>query len=240
MNGFVFLRPDVILFPNLEENALLVFKIKSSPFGMDLVLVRELFLPEASVHRAVVHISCVCAPNAFGQPLNDSSGPFRDNPDDAIIRFTIEIGKARFNFPGVQGEPFTFVIHRRALLALLSPSVLAVPFGDPHLLRENVMTSPWSEWGPKCTRWFTGLVPAQWAPFGQRLMPCQSPLFDPSSLRLFDFNTYTIRKLHDRIGDTDYRTPNGKTQRVVTAKSVLRGGWNSSFLDDVESEAAVL
>lgn len=229
MEGFVFLRQDIILFPNLEENSLLIFKIKSSPIGIDLALVRRLLLPEASVHKEVVYISCACSPNAFGQPSTNSTGPFRDIPDETIIRFTIKIGHTPSHLPNLHGgDIFVFVTHRRALLALLSPSILAIPFGDPRLQSGDVITSDWHEWGPKRTRWFDAvhLEDAQCAPFGQRVML--------SFQGLCDFNTYTIRKLHAQSGDIDHHLPNGRRQRVIRRKTVIPARF--IFLNDVESE----
>lgn len=230
MEGFVFLRQDIILFPNLEENSLLIFKIKSSPIGIDLALVRRLLLPEASVHKEVVYISCACSPNAFDQPSTNSISPFRDIPDEAIIRFTIKVGHAPSHLPNLHGgDIFTFVTHRRALLSLLSPYILAIPFGDPPLQSGDVITSDWHEWGPRRTRWFDAvdLEDAQWAPFGQRVMP-------PWHLGLCDFNPYTTRKLHAQSGDVDYHVPNGRRQRVITRKTVIPARF--IFLNDVESE----
>src|SRR6266478_3842089 len=162
---FSFLSQDTLVIPNLIQNTLEVVKIV---IGNDdipcLVPLCVLNLPPLTRRASIVRLGCRAEPNPTGPgPLAipaPPKRPFRDKAEDAIILFSVliedvQIHLGHFHFP--ETRPFTFIVHRRALLDHIPAAHRAcAPFcSTPEPAPETVLV-PWEAWGAAATRWFEG------------------------------------------------------------------------------------
>ncbi|KAI0294024.1 hypothetical protein B0F90DRAFT_1821617 [Multifurca ochricompacta] len=162
---------------------------------------------------------------------------------DAIVLFNLLIEDARLHpgqlhFP--ETRPFTFIVHRRALIAHVPPAQRAcAPFRSIKPAPPPVKV-PWSGWGVVATRWFEG-DPAsmRWitTTAGQRAVTMDEG--GPTPIRVRDFNPYTVRAVRQcrdvegEPGDWEELLPNGNWQILRVEESVLPAG--AMFKEDVRS-----
>jgi hypothetical protein len=250
---FSFLSQDTLVIPNLIQNTLEIVKIviKSDdiPFLVPLCVLN---LPPLTRRASIIRLGCRAEPNPTGSgPLAipaPSNRPFRDKAEDAIILFNvliedIQIHPGQFHFPQIR--PFSFIVHRRALLDHI-PAVhlTCAPFcSTPELTPETVQV-PWKTWGTSATRWFEG-DPAsmRWitTTAGQRAVTMEDGVSTPIIVR--DFNPYAVRSACARAAaagghlqrrcDWSEELPNGNLRTLKVDDSVLAAG--SVFKDDVRS-----
>ncbi|KAI0285737.1 hypothetical protein BC826DRAFT_1109157 [Russula brevipes] len=228
---FSFLSEDTLVIPNLIQNTLEIVKIAiESDDTPRLVPLCILNLPPLTRRASIVRLGCRSEPNPTGSrgPLAipaPSSRPFRDNAEDAIILFNVLIEDVRlhagqFHFPDTR--PFTFIVHRRALLGHIPAAYRGcAPFcsiPEPAPAPAHV---PWAEWGVTATRWFEG-DPAsmRWitTTAGQRAVTMED-VGAPTPIIVRDFNPYML--------------PNGNRMAVKVEESVLSA--SSVFKEDVRS-----
>jgi hypothetical protein len=125
--------------------------------------------------------------------------PFHCSAERAIVHFIIAL------YP--RWRKFELVVHRKALLALLSSR--ASVSGPPDLIRStsgsltsipvDVEDVPWSNWGPPICRWFdtSGTTTRYWITCSTGERYVSIPSFSPvigSVIRVYDFNLYRIRR----------------------------------------------
>ncbi len=216
-----------------------------------LVPLCALNLPPLTRRASIVRLGCRAEPNPTGPgPLAipaPSNRPFRDKAEDAIILFSvliedIQIHPGQFHFPDTR--PFSFIVHRRALLDHIPTALRAcAPFSSiPDPAPETVQV-PWEAWGASATRWFEG-DPAsmRWitTTAGQRAVTMEDGDLTPIIVR--DFNPYAVRSARARaaaVGHLQQRCdwsedlPNGNVVTLKVDDSVLAAG--SVFKDDVRS-----
>ena len=176
--------------------------------------------------------------------LPPSSRPFRDKPEDAIILFSVLIEDVHphagpFHFP--ETRPFTFIVHRRALLAHIPDAHRAYPPFCPDSVPRPVHL-PWTTWGVAATRWFQGDFASMGlitTTAGQPSVTMEEGAPTPISVR--DFNPYAVRAAQARAiasGQSQRRNwseqlPNGNRMALKVEDSVLAA--DSVFKDDVRS-----
>jgi len=239
------------VIPNLIQNTLEVAKIVIDPDDTPhLVPLSVLHLPPLTRRASIVRLGCRAEPNPTGSsPLAippASSRPFRDKPEDAIILFNVliedvHLHAGQFHFP--ETRPFTFIVHRRALLAHIPDAHRGhLPFRpapDPAPPPAHV---PWATWGVAATRWFEG-DPAsmRWitTTAGQRSVTMEEGA--PTPILVRDFNLYAVRAARARAiasGQSqrcnwNKKLPNGNQMTLKVEDSVLIAG--SVFKEDVRS-----
>ena len=249
---FSFLSQDTLVIPNLIHNTLEIVKIvvknDDIPFFVPLCV---LSLPPLTRRASIIRLGCRAEPNPTGPgPLAvpaPSNRPFRDKAEDAIILFSvliedIQIHPGRFQFP--QTRPFSFIVHRRALLDHIPAAHRAcAPFCSAPDPRSETVQVPWEAWGPSATRWFEG-DPAsmRWitTTAGQRAVTMEDRPSTPIIVR--DFNPYAVCSARARAAASAYLQqrcdwsedlPNGNVMTLKVDDSVLAAG--SVFKDDVRS-----
>ena len=216
-----------------------------------LQTVRILQLPSLQ-NAHVLRFDCRAEPN----PMSSSTPPFqpqseprtrcavREDPENAIAIFYLVFQQG----PGAPhfGEMhhFSFVVHRRSLIALLPLEAREAPrfhAAWPQADGITVLPLEWEKWGPRVTRWFAcDEEPMRWITMtnGQRYVTTTDEQRGPLTLR--DFNPYHVRRHQMRAADGDRDAeekmvlPNGNIVRLVTQKTVLQRG--DLFEADVESE----
>lgn len=241
------------MIPNLIQNTLELAKIVIDPDDIPhLVPLSVLHLPPLTRRASIIRLGCRAEPNPTGSgPLAmppPSSRPFRDKPEDAIILFNVliedvHLHAGQFHFP--ETRPFTFIVHRRALLAHIPDAHREyLPFRptltpDPASSPAHV---PWTTWGVAATRWFEG-DPAsmRWitTTAGQRSVTMEEGA--PTPILVRDFNPYAVRAARARaIASGQSRRcnwgeelPNGNKMTLKVEDSVLAAG--SVFKEDVRS-----
>ncbi|KAF8492162.1 hypothetical protein F5888DRAFT_1731366 [Russula emetica] len=242
---FSFLSQDTLVIPNLIQNTLEIVKIVIKSEIPCLVPLCVLNLPPLTRRASIVRLGCRAEPNPTGPgPLAipaPSNRPFRDKAEDAIILFSvliedIQIHPGQFHFP--QTRPFTFIVHRRALLDHIPAAhrTCALFCSTPEPAPETVQV-PWEAWGPSATRWFEG-DPAsmRWitTTAGQRAVTMEDSASTPIIVR--DFNPYAVRSARARAAaggqlqqqcDWNEVLPNGNT--VLVAGSVFKDDVRSSL-----------
>jgi hypothetical protein len=249
---FSFLSQDTLVIPNLIHNTLEIVKIviKSDDIPC-LVPLCVLSLPPLTRRASIIRLGCRAEPNPTGPgPLANpapSDRPFRDKAEDAIILFSVliedvQIHPGQFHFP--QTRPFSFIVHRRALLDHIPVAHRAcAPFcSTPEPAPETVQV-PWEAWGSSATRWFEG-DPAsmRWitTTAGQRAVTMEDRASTPIIVR--DFNPYAVCSARARAAASAYLQqrcdwsedlPNGNVMTLKVDDSVLAAG--SVFKDDVRS-----
>jgi hypothetical protein len=246
---FSFLSQDTLVFPNSIRNTLEVIKIViESHDTLRLMFLCVLYLPPLSQRNSIFHLSCHTEPNPVGSgPLAipaQYNRPFRDKAEAAIIQFHMLIGVTRTH---VGDSPvtrqFTFIMHRRALLAHISAAHRAcAPFCSMPESTHPVVQVPWSAWGPGSTRWFewgNQSVPWMTTTAGQRTVTLEDRM--PGSILLRDFNPYAVRAARSLAGASGQsqqgnwakQLPNGNQMTLIVEDSVLTAG--SIFEEDVRS-----
>jgi hypothetical protein len=237
------------VIPNLIQNTLEISKIVIDNDDKPcLVPLCVLSLPTLTRRASIVRLGCRAEPNPTGSsPLAvpaPSNRPFRDKAEDAIILFNVLIEDVhlhvgQFHFP--ETRPFTFIVHRRALIAQIPSAYRAYPpfCSIPEPLAAQV---PWAAWGPDVTRWFEG-DPAsmRWitTTAGQRAVTMEDGAPTPIIVR--DFNPYAVRSARARAAASDQSQrcnwsellPNGNRMMLKVEDTVLLAG--SVFKEDVRS-----
>ncbi|KAN0118369.1 hypothetical protein V8E52_005345 [Russula decolorans] len=249
---FSFLSHDTLVIPNLIQNTLEIVKIVIESDDIPcLSPLCALNLPSLTRRASIIRLGCRAEPNPTGPgPLAipaPSNRPFRDKAEDAIILFSvliedIQIHPGQFHFP--QTRPFSFIVHRRALLDHIPAAHRAcAPFcSTPEPAPETVQV-PWEAWGVSATRWFEGdPASTRWitTTAGQRAVTMEDGASTPIIVR--DFNPYAVRSARARAaagGHLQQRCawsedlPNGNMMTLKVDDSVLAAG--SVFKDDVRS-----
>ncbi|KAI0285739.1 hypothetical protein BC826DRAFT_111070 [Russula brevipes] len=243
---FQFLSEDTLVIPNLIQNTLEIVKIAiESDDTPRLVPLCILNLPPLTRRASIVRLGCRSEPNPTGSrgPLAipaPSSRPFRDKAEDAIILFNVVIEDGQFHFPDTR--PFTFIVHRRALLGHIPAAYReCAPFCSiPEPAPAHV---PWAEWGVTATRWFEG-DPAsmRWitTTAGQRAVTMED-VGAPTPIIVRDFNPYMVRSARGGVSangrprgyNWSAQLPNGNRMAVKVEESVLSA--SSVFKEDVRS-----
>lgn len=153
MNNFaysdpVFISPETLFVPNDTQAHLEVWKI---PKEVDHVPYQTLHLclPSLSEEEFIFGATCRSAPNPYIHDMPYAPPrPFHTSADNAIIAISL-----RFTPSGLISALF---IHRGSLLDIITkfshantPSTQAPASGTPR----DVVSIPWSEWGPPISRW---------------------------------------------------------------------------------------
>jgi hypothetical protein len=128
-------------------------------------------------------------------------------------------------------RPFTFIVHRRTLVARIPRAQLAcAPFRSVHGTAPTVVS--WSEWGVPVTRWFeSDPASIRWitTTAGQRAVTMEENTPTPIIVR--DFNPYAVRAALAR--EKSRILPNGNKQTLKAEEGVIPAG--SMFREDVRS-----
>ncbi len=194
---FNFLSQDTLVMANLIQNTLEITKIVNDSDMPRLMPLCVLHLPPLTYRASIVRLSCRAEPNPTGpDPLAvpaPSNRPFRDKAEDAIILFHILIEAVLQEPHFLQEHPFTFIVHRSALLAHTPAAHRTCPpfFSSPELAPSQV---PWAAWGITETRWFNGnSASMDWITTmaGQRSVTMDDGTSMPIIVR--DFNPYAVR-----------------------------------------------
>ncbi|KAH9038808.1 hypothetical protein EDB85DRAFT_392455 [Lactarius pseudohatsudake] len=249
---FSFLTEDTLVIPNLLQNTLEIVRIVVDGSDDDvprLVPLCTLGLPPLVERASIVRLACRAEPNPTGSDPPrippPSSRPFRDKAADAIVLFNLLIEDANphpghFQFP--ETRPFAFVVHRRALLALIPPAQRAcAPFRSAPATAPTQV--PWSAWGVPATRWFeSDPASMRWitTTSGQRAVTMEER--SPTPIIVRDFNSYAVRAALAREatqwGSQEYdgdaqQLPNGNRRVLEVAEAVILAG--TVFREDVRS-----
>jgi hypothetical protein len=224
-----------------------VIKSDDIPFLVPLCVLN---LPPLTHSASIIRFNCRAEPNPTGSgPLAipaPSSRPFHDKAEDAIILFTILIEDIQMHLGQFRSRmrPFSFIVHRRALLDHVpSADRACAPFcSTPEPAPETVQVS-WEAWGASATRWFEG-DPASMryitTTAGQRAVTMKDAASTPIIVR--DFNPYAVCSARARAAagghlqqgcDWSEDLPNGNMMGLKVDDSVLAAG--SVFKHDVRS-----
>jgi hypothetical protein len=243
---FSYLAQDTLVIPNLIHHTFEVIKIvvdsDQTPY---FVLLCVLHLPPLTGSASLYHSFCHAAPNPTGSgPLvvpSPSDRPFRNKAEDAIVIFNMSYS----DFPqaGARGGWFSFIVHRRALLAHV-PAVhrACAPFCLPPGPAPTVVHVPWSAWGPPATRLFVGSSLALYwiaTTAGQRAVALENRTPTPIIVR--DFNPHSVRVARalavesgwSREGNWSKQLPNGNRMTLRVEDSVIAGSY--IFEEDVRT-----
>ncbi|TDL27091.1 hypothetical protein BD410DRAFT_783271 [Rickenella mellea] len=238
-SGFVFLSPECVVIPNMTTNTLDIYHIDSAG---DFEWIRRLALPYLVTNATILHVACRADPNPWGR---DSKGyqnrhghgraqpPFGSDPENAVVLFKLHTRR----FIEAMATPFTFIVHRSALLRFACMRNLAYP-DEPDLEDEGVIVE-WEDWGPANTRW-GGLEEerSRWitCTAGQRQV-----LLKGNKIVVRDYNPFEVRRVlatHGTAGspggveydeiqavEGSLTIRNGqRTVTVVTGPSICEGG----------------
>jgi hypothetical protein len=249
---FSFLTEDTLVIPNLLQNNLEIVRIVVDENDDDvpcLVPLCTLNLPPLADNASIIRLGCRAEPNPTGSgpgPLvpAPSSRPFRDTAADAIVLFNLLIEDMNPHAAHFFHEtrPFTFIVHRRALVAHIPSAQLAcAPFRSVYYGAAPTIV-PWDAWGVPVTRWFeSDPASIRWitTTAGQRAVTMEDRTPTPIIVR--DFNPYAVREVaqgRSQEGDRDAREmsrvlPNGNRQTVKMEEDVIPAG--SMFKEDVRS-----
>jgi hypothetical protein len=248
---FSFLSQDTLVIPNLIQNTLEVAKIViDSDDTPRLVPLCVLHLPSLTRRASIVRLGCRAEPNPIGSNSlavpAPPTRPFRDKAEDAIVLFNVliedvHLHAGQFHFP--ETRPFTFIVHRSALLERIPAAHRAcAPFCAAPWPAPTAVQVPWAEWGVGATRWFEG-DPAsmRWitTTAGQRAVTMEDSAPTPIIVR--DFNPYAVRSARMRAGASglvpqcnwDEQLPNRNRLTLKVEDTVLLAG--SVFKEDVRS-----
>ena len=244
---FSFLTEDTLVIPNLLQNNLEIMRIVVDESDDDvphLVPLCTLGLPPLASNASIIHLRCRAEPNPTGSgPLivpAHSSRPFRDTAADAIVLFNLLTEDLTDQF--FYRTPFTFIVHRRALIAHIPPAQRScAPFRA--VAGAELTTVPWSAWGIPVTRWLRSDPSSGWitTTAGQRAVMMEDGTSTPIIVR--DFNPYAVRAAlaqgrmqqecdHD-VREKSRVLPNGNKQTVKVEEVVIPAG--SIFREDVRS-----
>ena len=249
---FSFLSQDILVIPNLILNTLEVVKIAIDENDdiPRLIPLCQLGLPPLTQGASMVRLCCRGEPNPTGSgPLAipaPSHRPFRDKATNAIILFNVVIECAHvptrdFDFP--ETRPFTFIVHRCALLAHIPAALRAcAPFRTTSESVPAPVEVPWSAWGVAATRWFeSDPASMRWitTTAGQRAVAMEDAALTPIIVR--DFNPYTVRTARacaaargqSQQCNWSEPLPNGNRTILTVEETVLPAG--SVFKEDMRS-----
>ena len=250
--SFTFLTEDTLVIPNLLQNTLEIIRIVVDKGDDDvprLVPLCTLGLPQLALHASIIRLGCRAEPNPTGSgPLltpAPSSRPFRDKPADAIVLFNLLIEDTNPHAAHFFHEtrPFTFIVHRHALVAHIPHAQrTCAPFRSAPGAVSTLV--PWPEWGVSVTRWFeSDPASIRWitTTAGQRAVTMEERTPTPIIVR--DFNPYAVRDAlargaaQGRSNECDRgiqkQLPNGNRQVVKVAEDVIPAG--TMFREDVRS-----
>ena len=242
---FTFLSQDILIMPNLIQNAVELAKIVTdSDDTPHLVSLCVLHLPLLTQGASPYNLRCRAEPNpSTSDPVAipaPSNRPFRDKAEDAIIIFNLWVSYAY----GSGTERLKLIVHRHALFAHI-PAVYracapfcSIPVPEP----PTPVQVPWSEWGPATTRWFVfGFQLMHWktTTAGQRAVELEDNM--PASIIVRDFNPYAVRAARALVAESGQsqernwttRLPNGNWMILHVEDSVLTAGY--VFEEDVRS-----
>ena len=243
---FTFLTEDMLIIPNLLQCTLEIVSIVVDDGRDDdvprLLTLCTLGLPPLAKQASIVRLGCRAEPNPTGSgPFltpPPPSRPFRDKATDAIVLFNLLIEDSepimRHVFPEM--HPFTFIVHRRALIAQIPRAAAAADDASTLVL-------PWSAWGVPVTRWFdSDAASIRWitTTAGQRVVTMEDR--KPTPIIVRDFNPHAVSAAlareaaargRSRGCDHGTRLPNGNRQVVKVAEDVIRAG--AVFMEDVRS-----
>ena len=234
------------------QNRLEVVKIViKSDDVLCLVPLCMLNLPPLTRRASIVDLSCRAEPNPTGPGPHaipaPSNRPFRDKSEDAIVLFTVLIDDIQIHpeqSHSPKTRPFTFIVHRRALLDHIPDADRAcAPFNSTLESAPETVQVPWEAWGVSATRWFEN-DPAslRWitTTAGQRAVTMKDVAPTPIIVR--DFNPYAVRSAHARAAasghlqqgyDWSEDLPNGNQMTLKVDDSVIAAG--TVFKEDVRS-----
>jgi len=243
-SSFAFLLQDILVFPDTTQNVLRIAKIVIDDDDTPrLVPLCVLHLPPLNRPASIFHLGCRTEPNPTGSCPSASPAPsdrpFRDKAEDAIIMFIVYIDLH------VRGMvPFTFVVHRCALLGHIPAAHrVCVPFFSTPEPTPLLVHVPWSSWGPTATRWFLGNDKSMaWIKrtAGQRTVSLEDSTSTPIIVR--DFNPYAVRATRAQVdasgmlqeeGNWSMQLPNGNGKTLKVEDSVFTAG--PIFKEDVRS-----
>jgi hypothetical protein len=239
---FSFLTEDTLVIPNLLQNNLEIVRIVVDESDDDvpcLIPLCTLNLPPLAEHASIIRLVCRAEPNPTDSgpsPLlvpAPPNRPFRDSAADAVVLFNLLIEgmnpHAAHSFR--ETHPFTFIVHRRALVAHIPRAQLAcAPFRSVHGAAPT--TVPWDAWGVPVTRWFESHPASiRWitTTTGQRAVTIEDRTPTPIIVR--DFNPHAVRAALAR--EKSQVLPNGNRQVVKIEEDVIPAG--SMFREDVRS-----
>jgi hypothetical protein len=239
---FSFLTEDTLVIPNLLQNNLEIVRIVVDENDDDvprLVPLCTLNLPPLANNASIIRLGCRAEPNPTGSgpgPLRvpaPSSRPFRDTAADAIVLFNMIIEDVNPHAAHFFHEtrPFTFIVHRRTLVAHIPRAQLACP-PFRSVPGEAPTVVSWSEWGVPVTRWFeSDPASIRWitTTAGQRAVTMEENAPTPIIVR--DFNPYAVRAALAR--EKSRILPNGNKQTLKAEEGVIPAG--SMFREDVRS-----
>ncbi|KAN0135799.1 CNH domain containing protein [Lactarius tabidus] len=243
---FSFLTEDTLVIPDPLQNNLEIVRIVVDESDDDiprLVPLCTLNLPPLAEHASIIALGCCARPNPTGSgsgPLlvpAPSSRPFRDTAADAIVHFQLVIKDMNPHAAHFSRETrrFTFIVHRRALVAHIPRAHLAcAPFRSVPGAAPTVV--PWDAWGVPVTRWFDS-DPASMRSItdvaGQRAATMEDTMEDdtPTPIIVRDFNPHAVRAALAR--EKSRVLPNGNRQAVKMEEDVIPAG--SMFREDVRS-----
>ena len=207
--------------------------------------------PPRAEHASIIRLGCCAEPNPTGSgpgPLlipAPTFRPFRDTAAKAIVLFNLLI--EYMNIHAAQffhaTRPFTFIVHRRALLSHI-PRVqqACAPFHSVIGAAGAPPMVPWSAWGVPITRWFeSDQASIRWitTTAGQRAVTMEDR--SPTPIIVHDFNPYAVRAALAREASQGWTQeceksrvlPNGNRQTIKVEEDVIPAG--SVFREDVRS-----
>ena len=248
---FSFLTEDTLVIPNLIHNHLGIVRIvvdESNDGVPRLAPLCTLGLPPLAPFAYISHLDCRAEPNPTGSgPLivpAHSSRPFHDTAADAIVLFNLQTESEDMEDGDLffSTTLFTFIVHRRALIAHIPCAQRAcVPFRA--VTGAEPTTVPWSAWGVPATRWFKSDPSSGWitTSAGQRAVMMEDRTPTPIIVR--DFNPYAVRaalaqgqtqqECDHSVGEKSRVLPNGNRQTVKVEEDVIPA--RTIFREDVRS-----
>lgn len=167
---FSFLSDDVIIFPNTQEWHIEICNINAdvsaSPCTIDqdypktLTTALILELPELQSTTQLWEFGCDTEqPASTSLHDDDDDDDTADSPSfqslfaDGLVVFSFTM-EYHFQNVNANNSDVRFVIHKQALLELLSHSSPSVANMTIQSLSNETLHMGWSEWGPSRTRWF--------------------------------------------------------------------------------------
>ncbi|KAJ6631908.1 hypothetical protein B0H10DRAFT_2206312 [Mycena sp. CBHHK59/15] len=191
--GLVFLAEDVLMLP-INDGRLDIYYIPPThpPAHGQVRLIRSFMLPRlADPSTRLRNVQCRGEPNPRGtSSFASTTRPFSTSVESSIILISFDVMYISANWY----RPFTFIVHRKALLPRSTGYPARYEELDPldHII-------PWSDWGPSATRWFpnenidnafiTTSCGTRWV-YRPRTVPGERR----APLVILDFNPYLVRR----------------------------------------------
>ncbi|VDC00973.1 unnamed protein product [Peniophora sp. CBMAI 1063] len=189
--GLVFLRHDIILFCNMETKALEAYVISFDPhtpqLPMSLVFLCSLILPLPGVINGY---QCRSEPNVQFPTTSASEHQtryrpkIRNDPKYALVHFSIQH----------DASATKLVVHRHKLLAAA-------------LVQQGNLMVPYEQWGCNICTWLEHSI-GGWITNvdAQRVVKVElavgaHPAGGPWNINVYDFNTSTVRRTKEELGD---------------------------------------